>query len=71
MKGTRFLVRRGRLALVTAMATLAGLVALISAAPDAANATGGGNYSLFAPGDLLVTTGDRRRHHRRHDPAPP
>ena len=57
MKGTRFPVRRARLALVAALAALAGPAALISAAPEAANAAPGGNHSLFAPGDLLVTTG--------------
>ena len=57
MKATRFPVRRGRLALVAALAALAGPAALISAAPEAANAAPGGNHSLFAPGDLLVTTG--------------
>ncbi|HWD25093.1 MAG TPA: hypothetical protein VG368_06485, partial [Acidimicrobiales bacterium] len=55
MIGTRFPVRRGRLAL--AAAALAGSATLISVAPGAANATAGGNDSVFAPGDLLVTTG--------------
>ena len=57
MRGTRFPVRRGRLALVAALAALAGPAALISAAPEAANAAPGGHHRLFAPGDLLVTTG--------------
>jgi hypothetical protein len=55
MRAFRPWSRRGRAALIASAAALAGPV-LMASAPQAANASAGGNHPEFAAGDLLVTT---------------